>query len=394
MENIEKYYRVYAEINLNNIYANMVNLKGLVKSETGMVAVIKTDGYGHGAVPIARTIENIVDAFAVATIDEAINLKVNGLVKPVYILGFTHESRYKELIINDIRPAVFKEQMIYDMNEIAASIGKKAIIHIALDTGMSRIGFKDDDSTILLLQKASKLNNIIIEGIFTHFTASDSADKTSANIQLKRYSEFLNKLENAGVKIPIKHCSNSAGIIDMSEANFTETRAGIALYGLYPSNEVNKRSCALRPALELKSHIVLIKEVKKGTGISYGSTYITDSNQIIATIPVGYGDGYQRNLSNKGFVLINGKKAPIRGRVCMDQFMVDVTNIPNVKEGDIVTLIGKDGDNTITVEELAELAGTFNYEFVCDLGKRIPRVYYKDDKVVCTKDYFTDIYEM
>jgi alanine racemase len=237
------------------------------------------------------------------------------------------------------------------------------------------------------------LPNLEIEGIFTHFASSDSKDKDKALKQLDDFNSFNNMLAENGVNIKIKHCSNSAGIIDMPMANMNEVRAGIALYGMYPSDEVNKKAVMLRPALELKSHVVFVKTVPVGVGISYGSAYVTDRETKVATIPLGYGDGYPRNLSNKGYVLIKGRKCPILGRVCMDQFMVDVTGM-DVCKGDEVTLIGKDGDEAITVEEMAALASTFNYEFVCNLGKRIPRVYYRDGKVVATKDYFIDEYEM
>ena len=393
MENIDRYYRVYAGVNLDNIYANMKALSDNTVTGTQMVAVIKTDGYGLGAVPVAKTIDELVSAYAVATIDEALNLRKHNITKPIYILGFIYEHRIKDAILNDVRMSVFNYELAEAISKTALELGKKAYIHIKIDTGMSRIGFMADENSADTIKKIQELSGIEIEGIFTHFVASDSADKTMANSQLKKFLDFVKSLKGKGVDIKLVHCSNSAGIIDMPEANLTEVRAGIALYGMYPSEEVNKSAVALKPALELKSHVVFVKTVPAGTGISYGSTYITDKETKVATIPVGYGDGYPRNLSNKGYVLINGRRCPILGRVCMDQFMVDVTGM-EVKEGAVATLVGKDGDEHITVEELAKLAGTFNYEFVCDLGKRIPRVYYRHGKVVCTKDYFIDAYEM
>lgn len=393
METIDRYYRVYAGVNLDNIYSNMKALSDNTVEGTQMVAVIKTDGYGLGAVPIARTIDELVSAYAVATIDEALNLRRHGITKPVYILGFIYEHRIKDAILNDVRMSVFSYDMAQAISDMATELGRKAYIHIKIDTGMSRIGFMADDDAAETIKKISELDNVEIEGIFTHFLASDSADKTIAKRQLKKFVDFVELLKTKEVYIKLVHCSNSAGIIDMPEANMTEVRAGIALYGMYPSEEVDKKAVELKPALELKSHVVFVKTVPEGTGISYGSTYITDRETKVATIPVGYGDGYPRNLSNKGYVLINGKKCPILGRVCMDQFMVDVTGM-DVKEGTVATLVGNDGDEVITVEELAELAGTFNYEFVCDLGKRIPRVYYRHGEIVCTKDYFTDVYDI
>lgn len=393
MESIDKYYRVYAGVNLDNIYTNMKALSDNTAKGTQMVAVIKTDGYGFGAVPVAKTIDELVSAYAVATIDEALNLRKHGITKPVYILGFIYEHRVKDAILNDVRMSVFSYEMAEIISKTATELGKKAYIHIKVDTGMSRIGFMADEESADIVKRISTLEDVDIEGIFTHFASSDSADKTMAQGQLKRFNEFVQLLKVKGVDIKLVHCSNSAGIIDMPEANMTEVRAGIALYGMYPSEEVNKEAVHLQPALELKSHVVFVKTLPAGTGISYGSTFVTDRETRVATIPVGYGDGYLRNLSNKGYVLIKGKKCPILGRVCMDQFMVDVTGM-DVREGEVVTLIGRDGDECITVEELSALAGTFNYEFVCDLGKRIPRVYYRNGKIVCTKDYFTDVYEM
>ena len=392
MESIDKYYRVYASVNLDNIYANMKELKDNTANGTQMVAVIKTDGYGHGAVPVAKTIDDLVAAYAVATIDEALNLRRHNIDKPIYILGFIYEHRMKDAILNDVRMTVYDVEMAKQISKEASQMNKNAYVHIKIDTGMSRIGFATTDEAVADICEIAKLPNIVMEGIFTHFAASDSADKKAATMQLESFNSFNEKLASNGIDIKIKHCSNSAGIIDMPMANMNEVRAGIALYGMYPSDEVNKRAVMLRPALELKSHVIFVKDVPAGVGVSYGSTFITDKSMKIATIPLGYGDGYPRNLSNKGYVLIKGVKCRILGRVCMDQFMVDVTDL-DVKKGDVVTLVGKDGDESITVEELAALAGTFNYEFVCNLGKRIPRVYYRDNKVVSTKDYYIDEYD-
>ncbi|MGN0382679.1 MAG: alanine racemase [Eubacterium sp.] len=393
MKDLVDYYRVRADIDLDAIYNNMQALGANTREGTQLVAVIKTDGYGHGAVPIAKTIDNLVYAYAVATVDEALNLRKHGITKPIYILGFVHPYKFEEVIRNDIRPPVFDIETAQKLSDVAVKMGTKAHVNIKLDTGMSRIGFLATDDSVDAVESISKMPGIDIGGIFTHFSASDSKDKTSANRQLDIFKEFISKLESRGINISVKHCSNSAGIIDMHEANFNQVRAGIAIYGMYPSDEVDKSAVKLEPALSLKSHVVYIKEVEAGVGVSYGSTFVTDKKTKIATIPVGYGDGYPRNLSNKGYVLIKGNKCRILGRVCMDQFMVDVTGI-NVNEGDEVTLIGNDKDLCISVEELAEMAGTFNYEFVCDLGKRIPRVYFRHGKIVCTKDYFIDNYDV
>ena len=393
MNILDKYYRVYASVNLDAIYDNMKNIKENTKDGTGMIAVIKTDGYGHGAVPIAKTVDELVWGYAVATSDEGVNLRTNGVTKPVIILGYTHESQYEKIVENDLRPAIFTFEDAKKLSDVACSESKKAKIHIKIDTGMSRIGFHPDKDSVKVISDISRLPGIEIEGIFTHFYASDETDKTSAYEQYKIFNNIISELEKQGVSIPIKHCSNSAAIIDMPDVNMDCVRVGIALYGMYPSDEVDKTKVKLTPAMELKSHIICLKEVEKGVGISYGATYVTSEKTKVATVSVGYGDGYRRSLSNKGYVLIRGQKAPILGRVCMDQFMVDVTHIKDVQRGDAVTLLGKDGDMEITAEELAGMAGeTFNYEIVCDIGKRIPRVFYRHGEIVAMKDYFYDKY--
>ncbi|MBP3339208.1 MAG: alanine racemase [Lachnospiraceae bacterium] len=393
MDLLDKYYRVYCQVNLDNIYENVVNIRKNINDDTALCAVIKMDGYGHGAVPVAEKIDSIVDAYAVATVDEGINLRKNGITKPIVILGFTYEKRIRGAIKYDIRMAVFEYETAVLINKCAKEMGKVAKVHIKVDTGMSRIGFKDDDAAIDDIVRINALENIEIEGIFTHFAKADENDKSNALSQMRRFDEFNEKLAQKGVEIGIKHCSNSAGIIDIKEANHDAVRLGISLYGLYPSDEVDKNRVSLKPVLQLKSHIVYIKEIEAGTPVSYGGTFVADKKMRIATIPVGYGDGYPRSLSNKGYVLINGKKAPILGRVCMDQFMVDVTDI-ETKKGDLVTLVGEDNGAFLSVEEVSMMAGTFNYEFICDVGKRVPRVYISDGEIIGGKDYFDDDYQL
>lgn len=390
---MNNYYRVCAEIDLDAALKNAEALKNK-NPDTEIAAVIKADGYGHGAVPIANTIYDIVSAFAVATSGEAMNLRRHGIDKPIHILGYTHSDTFMDMINNDIRMTVFDYETAKEISDVAVRLGKQAMIHIALDTGMGRIGYRCTDKDVCEIINISSLPNITIEGIFTHFATADEKDKTFAYEQLGKYNDFVNRLEDKGLNIKIKHCANSAAIMEIPEANFTESRMGIALYGLYPSEEVDKSSVELKPVMSLKSHVIYVKTVPAGTRVSYGSTYITERETKIATIPVGYGDGYPRNLSNKGYVLINGHKVSIIGRVCMDQFMVDVTDIKDVKRGDEVILVGSDGSNSISVEELSELAGTFNYEFVCGIGKRIPRIYYRNGMTICKKDYFDDEYNI
>ncbi|MDE5931211.1 MAG: alanine racemase [Lachnospiraceae bacterium] len=390
---MEQYKRVYAEVDLNAVHYNMEQMRQKLAPDTRIMGIIKADGYGHGAVQIGRELETLdyVFGYGVATAEEAFILREAGLHKPILVLGYTFPYAYEEMIEKEIRPAVFRYDTLEELNTCAIKLGKKAKIHIKVDTGMSRIGIRPDKSGIQFLKKALSYEAVEVESIFTHFAKADEADKTSAAKQIDLMSQFLDDAETeTGYRIPIRHCSNSAGILEIPEANMDMVRAGITLYGLWPSEEVSRDSISLRPLLSLRSCIVCIKEVEAGTQISYGGTYTARKNMRVATIPVGYGDGYPRGLSGKGYVLIGGKKAPILGRVCMDQFMVSVDDIPEAKEGMEVTLIGKDGGGEITMEELGTLSGRFNYELACDLGKRIPRVYVKNGVVSDTKDYYKD----
>ncbi len=395
---IEEYQRVYAEVNLDAIRSNMDHMKANISPAAKMIAVIKADGYGHGALPIAKELEAVdyMYGFAVATAEEAFILRQSGIVKPILILGYTFPYSYDRLIQEEIRMTVFRYDTLEELSKAADSLkekgsDKKARVHIKVDTGMSRIGVKPDEEGLLFVQKALETKGIEVEGIFTHFARADEADKTAVNKQLEVFKGFLAMIKDrTGKEIPVKHCSNSAGIIELPGANMDVVRAGITLYGLWPSGQVRKDIVTLTPALSLYSHIVYIKEIEKGTPVSYGGTFTADKKMRIATIPVGYGDGYARGLSGKGYVLLHGKKAPVLGRVCMDQFMVDVSDIPEAAKGDKVTLIGKDGEERITMEELGDISGRFNYEFACDLGKRVPRVYTKGGKILYTKDYYQD----
>lgn len=375
---LEQYQRVYAAVDLSAVLYNMEQMRANIAPETKIMGVIKTDGYGHGAIPIGRELEKLsyVFGYAVATAEEAFALRQAGLQKPILILGYTFPYCYEELVRQKIRPAVFRQDTLEALNACAQSLGQKVKVHIKLDTGMSRVGIRADEEGLSFVQKACSLPGIEVEGIFTHFARADERDKTCAKVQLSAFCSFVEEAEKlTDIVIPVKHCSNSAGILELPEANLSLVRAGITLYGLSPSKEVPKELLSLRPVLSLKSHLVYVKEVEAGTPVSYGGTYVTDKKTRIATVPVGYGDGYPRSLSGKGYVLIRGRKAPIIGRVCMDQFMVDVTAIPEAAEGDEATLIGKDGTAEITMETLGELSGRFNYELACDLGKRIPRIF-------------------
>lgn len=379
---MKKFERVKAVVSLDAIAHNFAEMMKNIAKGTKIVAVIKADGYGHGAEAIARLIEDYdyIWGFAVATPEEALQLRTFGVKKPILILGIVFEEYFTQMIAKEIRLTVCTYEMAQKLSEEAQRQGRDVHIHIGLDTGMSRIGFADRQESVEEIKKISQLPNLKIEGMFTHFARADETDRSPAIDQLNRYLNFAKLLEDAGIQIPMKHCSNSAGIIRVPEANLNAVRAGITIYGIYPSNEVERDIVKLIPAMELKSHISYIKTVEPGAAFSYGGTFTAKKEMKVATIPVGYADGYPRSLSNKGWVLIHGKKAPILGRVCMDQFMVDITKIPDAKAGDEVTLIGKDGKEFISIEKFGDLSGRFSYEFACDISKRVPRVYIKDGK--------------
>lgn len=379
LEKINK--RVYATVNLDAIKHNVRTIHENIAPGTKIMAIIKADGYGHGAVRIASVLdgENSIAGFAVATIEEALELRHYNIKKPILILGYIFPEEYEALIKNDIRATIFDVEAAKELGEIACRLGKMALVHLKVDTGMGRIGFRDDESGIAIAKEIYDMEGVEVEGIFTHLARADEADKSNVNKQIARFKDFVARLEARGINIPIKHCSNSAGIVDHKEANMDMVRAGIILYGLWPSDEVCKKVLDLKPAMEIKSAVVYVKDVEPGRQISYGGTYETTENRRIATIGIGYADGYPRNLSNKGQVLIRGKRANIVGRVCMDQVMVDVTDIPDVCRGDEVTVIGRDGSDCISFDEFASLSGTINYESICDIGKRVPRVYIRID---------------
>lgn len=388
---MKKYSRVCARIDLDAVEYNLDMMRQNIKEETKMIGVIKTDGYGHGAVQIARYVmeeKDYIWGYAVATLDEAVLLKKNQVKKPVLVLGCIFPDQRDIMIEQEVRMTCYTLEMAEDISKRAQKLNQKAYIHIKLDTGMSRLGFQITEESVEEICRIASLPNLVLEGMYSHFATADETDKTFTKKQLERYLWMKEKLEERKVTFPYYHCSNSAGIIDVKEANMDLVRAGISTYGLYPSNEVEKKNVPLKPALQLISHVAHVKWVESGTPVSYGCTYVTKRRTRIATIPVGYGDGYPRSLSNKGYVLIRGKKAPILGRVCMDQFMVDVTDIDAVTFQDRVTLVGTDGGEELPVEVLSDLSGRFNYEFVCDLGKRIPREFIRNGKVVEQMDYF------
>ena len=381
------YDRVWVEIDLDAIVKNMTSIKKRIGKNVKVVAVIKTDGYGHGATQIARILETDeqVWGYAVATAEEAFSLREHDIRKPILILGYTLPYSYEQLIREDVRMAVFMDDAAQKLSERAVKLGIKCKVHVKVDTGMTRIGIRPDDEGLAFVDRLSKLPGIEIEGIFTHFATADEKDRTKTLKQYELFKIFTDKIENElKLHIPMKHCANSASIVEMPQMHMDAVRAGIILYGLWPSQFVEKdHPIDLYPVLSLKTRVVYVKTVPKDQEISYGGTFTTTRDTRVATVCIGYGDGYPRSLSNIGHVLIKGQKARILGRVCMDQLMVDVTDVKGeICVGDIVTLIGRDGEEEITMEELGELSGRFNYELACDLSKRIPRIYKIDDTLI------------
>lgn len=387
----EPYTRVYAEIDLDAIRKNMEAMRRVLPEKAKLIGVVKTDGYGHGAVPVAKAIAPYVWGYAVAAVEEAKILRRHRIQKPILVLGSTHERHFRDLIEGEIRPAVFQEEKAARLSKLAVSMGKRARIHIALDTGMSRIGFQADEASLEAVCRIAAMPGIEIEGLFTHFSRADETDKAFTRTQYGQYSRFIEALRNRGVLIPICHCANSAAIMELPQMGMDAARAGISMYGLYPSEEVS-RDMELCPAMTVRSFITFIKEIGEGTPVSYGGTFVAERPMRIATVSAGYGDGYPRNLSGRGHVLVCGKRAPILGRVCMDQFMIDVTDIPEAREDMRVTLVGRDKDAVLTMEEVAAMSGGFHYEIPCILGKRVPRVYLQGGQIVGTKDYNDDLY--
>ncbi len=367
--------RTKVVINLDNIRYNVNELKKKVDPASKIMFVIKADGYGHGAVRIMEYLGESVDAYGVAVINEAVALRENGCGKLILILGYTPKSCLKHVIMYNISQTVTDYETARLLSEEAVRQGVNARIHIKLDTGMGRIGFLPGNESVETIRKISELPNIIMEGCFTHFSKADEKELSYTEKQYETYIEMLEKLERAGVTFELKHACNSAAVIQFPKADLDMVRLGIASYGLYPSEDIDKSVIELRPAMEWKTIISYIKTVEPGTRISYGGTYTADSIRRIATVPVGYADGYPRALSNIGRVIVNGISAPIVGRVCMDQFMIDVTDIPDVKVEDSVTLVGRDGNELISVEEIADYGNSLNYEVICDVGKRVPREY-------------------
>jgi len=377
---------VWAEINLDNVKYNIKEIKNIVKKDTIVCAVIKADGYGHGAVEIAKVLlENGADRLAVATLGEAVQLRRDGYTVPIMVLGYTPEDQGQVVIDNNIIQTVYTYSQALAFSNFAKQANKDITIHLKIDTGMSRLGFQPNDQAINDIKEIFKLSNLIIEGVFTHFAAADDKDKKYTYKQFNTFMDFVNVLEKEGCVIPIKHVSNSAAIIDLPEMNLDMVRPGIILYGLYPSDDVNKDKIKLKQVMELKAKISHVKVLPKESGISYGLKYTTTHDEKIITVPIGYADGYTRMLSGKTEIIVNGKTIPLVGRICMDQCMANATGL-DVKAGDEVTLYSNNRESGISIDDIANKLGTINYEVVCMLGKRVPRMYLENNSLLHIKD--------
>lgn len=379
---MEKIMRpVWAEINLDTIATNTKNIKKLI-GDKELIAIVKADCYGHGAVDVVPTLlDNGASRLAVAMLTEAIELRENNINAPIVILGYTPLYLGEELINYDIEQTVYDLDYAKELSKIALSFNKKAKIHIAIDTGMGRIGFLPGDDTVKTINEVYNLEGLEVIGIYSHFSTSDEKDKSYANEQLFKFKKVIADLKALGIEIPLKHISNSGAIIDMPETYLNGVRPGIILYGYYPSKEVSNDNLSVKPALTLKAKVAHVKELHKDMYISYGKTFKTNKKTIVATLPIGYGDGYPRALSENAKVIVNGKFASILGRICMDQCMIDVTDIENVKTGDEVIILGEEGDLKFNADDMAEALGTINYEILCRIKSRIPRVYIKNKEV-------------
>ncbi|MBQ3529191.1 MAG: alanine racemase [Oscillospiraceae bacterium] len=382
-----KFDNTYVTIDLDVISANFRAIAQ--KAGVPVMAIVKADAYGHGAIQVARQLQDSCAFFGVSSMLEALELRGAGITTPILVLGHIQPEAFATAIRNGIRPSIFRLEDAKKLSETALQEGVVAPFHLAVDTGMSRIGFQATQEDADVCAEICKLPGIVAEGLFSHFATADCEDLTKAKLQAEKFDKFDRMLKARGVEIPIRHLDNSAGIMNFGQ-HYELVRGGIVTYGMYPSNQVDPRDLQLKPALSWRSRVTHVKLLEAGREISYGGDYVTTKPTLVATVPVGYADGYRRALSGKFYVLIGDRKAPILGRICMDQMMVDVTHIPDVKVGDTVVLIGTDGKNSISMEEIAAAAGSFNYEFVCGIGRRVPRYYLRDGQIVQQVNYLLD----
>lgn len=384
-----KLNRAWAEIDLDAIAHNVREIKGIAGKRVEMMGVVKADAYGHGVLEVIRSLlDNGVTQLAVSMLDEAIQIRKMGIEVPILILSYTDPARAEEIVLNGVTQTVFSHDLAQALSTASVKLGRNVKIHVKVDTGMTRVGFMPGYSAVKNIMEISKLPGLIIEGLFTHFASADESEKDYTMLQFERYMSVCSELGRVGIHIPVKHVCNSAGIIQYPEMHMDLIRPGVILYGLYPSQQVDRDKIRLKPAMTLKANVILVKDVEQDTFISYGRTFCTSRLSRIATIPIGYADGYTRLLSNKGKVLVNGEFAPIVGRICMDQCMIDVTDLKQkVHVGDEVVIFGSQNGACISVDEVAADIGTISYEVVCIIGKRIPRVYMKEGRICSVLNY-------
>ncbi len=387
MNVLDKVGPVWSEINLDNLVYNLNEIKRVTNVNSEVMAVVKADAYGHGAVEISKVlIEEGIKRLAVATLSEAVELRDAGIVEDIFILGYTPRAQFEYLVKYNIVQTIYDYEAAYQLSEVAKTLGKTAKVHIKIDTGMSRLGFKSEEKTVGEILKISKLSNIYLEGIFSHFACADEEDKTFAKAQYDGFMSIIDKLEKSDLFIELKHISNSAAIIDLPAYHLNLVRAGISLYGLYPSQNVSLDNIFLKPVMTLKTQISNIKSVREGTGISYGQVFTTEEESIIATIPIGYADGFSRMLTGESLVTVGGQKVDVVGKICMDQCMLNVTDIKDLYIDKEVIIFG-DGINVNTAEDIARNLGTISYEVVCMISRRVPRVYIRNKEIIKVIDY-------
>lgn len=381
--NINKIRSVWAEVDLDIIAENMREIRRITKPSAEIIAVIKANAYGHGAAEIADVLlRNGADRFAVAVLDEAVKLRSCGINAPILILGYTSPERAATIVDGDIATCVYHYNDALALSDEAVKQQKTVKLHIKIDSGMGRIGYQPNEESIKEICRIAALPNVLIEGVFTHFCTADSKDKSFTNKQYESFDWVCSRLREESIKIKFCHCANSAAILELLPYHYDMVRAGIILYGMAPSDEVDITKTNLRPAMTLKCKVTHVKEIVAGDSVSYGRKFIANSTRVIASLPLGYADGYTRLLSCKAKVLIHGRRVPVVGNICMDQCMIDVTGIADVQVGDEVVLFGQQDSSEVTVEELAGLLGTINYEIVCMLSDRIPRVYIQNGEIV------------
>ncbi len=390
MQKLDEIRPTWVEINLDNLAHNIREIRKITKKDTLITAVVKANAYGHGSIEAAKVfLENGADRLAVATLSEAIELRKAKIYAPILVLGYIPKSQYSLAIKWNISQTIYNYESAKILSNISQDLGEKSIIHIKIDTGMGRLGFLPKDDSVEDIVKISQLPNLEIEGIFSHFSKADERDKGYTIYQFESFMDMVKKLDNRGVYIPIKHISNSAAIIDLPQYHLDMIRPGIMLYGYYPSEEVDKDRIVLRPAMTLKTKVSNIKKVPKGSYISYGGLYVTEKESKIATIPIGYADGFSRLLTSKAEAFVKGHRVPVVGRICMDQCMLDVSNVEDVDIDDQIVLFGYE-EGQPTVEEIANKLNTNSYEVICMVGRRVPRVYIQDGQIIKIVEYLLD----